>query len=308
MYIFFKKILFSIIIFILVFTPIFSFKNKAYAQFGIDLGDVGDSALACGTGYLSSLITRSITSVVSDPLSLTKVPTSDSAQIARQESLIAKEYVLDCLVREAAQVVSEQVIQSTINWVNRGLSGQPYYIQNLGNHYAGLVNGIAQQYIFDLSTELQNDEYTPYVVESLAKNQSNPTLAEKLACPEGNKMSDVFKGGESDSWFAFMRAASIPGCTAGGRVIAAQSDLQNKQAEALDRQEQQLAWSNGIISERDENGNVTTPGAVIGNLLEKSLTTGYDNLVAADEIAELFSSLVNQSFTIMSSGGSLFES
>ncbi|MAZ40681.1 hypothetical protein CL654_00990 [bacterium] len=275
-------------IFVITIAALFSFHvYRTHAQL--------NEALSCGTAALSSVISGAF--VIPDP---TKVPIQDRA-------IEAKEFLLDCSVREAAQLVSENVVQATIQWVNTGFGGQPFYVQDLSQFFAGIEDAATQDFLSNQLPGSLNQPFQGAVSQRIAQSQSRPTLNQIYTC-SGENIDQVFQGGASDSWLSFIDATTNPGCSPDAAYYTGESILAQQQQQSKKEYEQLLTQGEGTLPERDAAGNIVTPGAIINDLLKQNLGVGLDQLTQTDEIAELFDALVNRSFTIMSGGGSLFES
>jgi len=323
-----KKISVLFVVIVFVFMPLYVTRiQSANAQLDSVIGGLA----SCGLGTVVTSITGSLYSTLENAVggvvdsvvggggdvgggstSGTEVPTTDATTQGKIDetnsltdfgntltddgnSLYAnKEYILDCLVRQAAQMLLESVVDSFLGWTNTGFDGSSFYVQNPASFYTGIENEIARRFLSeDVSLAMQGNPYSSSVISLMAEGQSRPTLKEKLACP-GKNMDEVFQGGESDSWFAFMEAGTTPGCTPEGSYIVANKELQKAQTNAVALSKEELDRNEGWLSKRDEVGNITTPGNIINALVKKNLEIGLEQATQNDELAELFAGLLDK--------------
>ncbi len=152
---------------------------------------------------------------------------------------------------------------------------------------------------FSLVTQKQNNPYSLY-------NSASAKMSTFIADAKAARTADYQAGGGFISWCDTSASATQNVTSAqvgGGTVVAALPTLsQNKDGSYSSTEPQTCLNSDGTP------GTIQTPGSVIKAQLDKSLGSGVDKLVSADEIDEVIGSLAMQlvSSVLGGSSGGLF--
>lgn len=59
---------------------------------------------------------------------------------ALTNSLVVKEYIMDTILYNLIQIVKQQIIRSTINWINSGFEGSPAFLENPGQFFKDIAD------------------------------------------------------------------------------------------------------------------------------------------------------------------------
>ncbi len=152
---------------------------------------------------------------------------------------------------------------------------------------------------FSLVTQKQNNPYSLY-------NSASAKMSTFIADAKAARTADYQAGGGFISWCDTSASATQNVTSAqvgGGTVVAALPTLsQNKDGSYSSTEPQTCLNGDGTP------GTIQTPGSVIKAQLDKSLGSGVDKLVSADEIDEIIGSLATQlvSSVLGGSSGGLF--
>lgn len=219
-----------------------------------------------------------------------------SDQLGELGTLRYKDFVLDCTVWGIVQGLTEDITASTIGWVNTGFGGDPFYLTDPDVFFANLEDQVTQSYIDNkLERALRPSNYRNTVLSLLEESRTRVTLDELLDCPVGNKVDNLFSGGDPDEeWDAFLTVMTNPACTPHGSYTIAQSELTREIASVKD--ETNLLIVDGFLP-KIENGQVTTPAKVIESQLNSILDSGLTKTENADELSELITNALLSTVT-----------
>lgn len=229
-----------------------------------------------------------------------------------QQAFNIKEFVLDGLAHQLAQMILRSMVQSIVNWINSGFKGKPAFVTDIKQHLLNLVDQKIGEYIYEdpalnfLCSPFQLDvkialamSYQDNAHDNLTEAQC--TLSEVTDNVEGFLNGDFANGGWS-SWFELTQN---PGNTPTGAYLAAETEMYARIVDAQGREVQQLDWGDGFLSfkvcdvadaksGREKNCTITTPGSVISDQINKALGAPQDSLITADEINEIITALFRQ--------------
>ncbi len=230
---FFKKVLTLVIALALIVPAGVSFSPRpAYALFGI-----GD-------------ITFDPTNLVQNIFSAVK-----------SSALVTKEYVLDTLAYQVAEVARQSVIRSLVNWINSGFQGSPAFVTDLKRNLRGVEDAVAQRFFASLASQDITDSDAQDRVISLARigyflTTSRESFYERYpntltqVSPDANAfLEGDFSQGGFDAWFS---AVLVPQNNPYGMQELINQDLQRLTSEARDSRLQELSWNRGFVSWRGE--------------------------------------------------------
>ena len=220
--------------------------------------------------------------------------------------------VLDGLAWGLAKSVISNIMQETINWVNRGFEGQPAFVQDLRgflidiadaelgrmlDEITGTDSFICSPFRLDvkLSLELQFQQ---------GKDQRTApkcTLTGIINNIEGF-IAGVDTGNGLADWITITSAPEV--YTPYGAALNAKANLRARIINSQGEERTILGFGNGFQSQKfcrplsgvtgSENCAIVKPGQVIAEQLNQALGAGTDTLIEADEINELFSALLAQ--------------
>jgi hypothetical protein len=251
-------------------------------------------------------------------------------------ALATKGYILDPLAFAASKAVLNSVVQSTVKWINSGFSGSPAFATNLNSTLLSVSNSAADSFVQQLTSNGSiNSPFQNQVATAVAANYNtntnggffaaNPYTLNQASPNPTAFLAGNFSQGGLDAWFS---AVTNPSNNAYGAYEIANSALNSQVANAQSNQKTELNWGKGFMSYKGNcnsattktstggtatslSGNTTcalasilTPGAAIESQLEKSLGSGVDQLVTANQFNEIVNALVGQlTKQVLGSGG-----
>ena len=225
-----------------------------------------------------------------------------------------KETSLDAIAYQVAKTFISQMLQSTIIWINSGFKGSPAFIQDLERFLLDTADIAAGEYIKGLG-ELGSIICRPFRIDiqlALAlKYQKAREGKEVDECTLSGIVDNIerFIDGSvarEDFWEQWIEVTSKPRTyTPYGQMLEAEAQMgvyiNGKKVIAS----KELDWGSGFLSSKvcesvagpngpEQKCVISTPGQTISASLNKALGTGWDQLIAADEINEVVSALVGQ--------------
>lgn len=240
-----------------------------------------------------------------------------------QQSLVTKEFHYDRIAFLIAKTALQQVVQTTVDWINSGFQGSPAYVTDLEQHMLETADAVAGEFIYGTEIGFLCSPFQLNVQIALESyiNQRDFRYAQcTLSGIVGNVDSFLSGNFAAGGWPGLLSMALNPANTQHGATIMAKIELQNRILAAQGQQSIELDWGNGFLSWRncegipmhargpnDENCPIATPGATIQDALTINLSTGPEALIEADEINEVISALFGQLLTETFQGvGGLF--
>ncbi len=236
-----------------------------------------------------------------------------------QLSILGKEIQLDAIFNALAKTVLQNMTQEIVAWINSGFQGRPAFVTDLGQFLLDSADQTAGQFIYNdpdlnfLCSPFQLDvkiALSASYQESTYDSFASCTLSEVTDNIEGF-LSGSFVEGGWESWFVITQE---PINTPTGAFLAAEAEMYARIVDSQGNTLRELDWGDGFLSFKVcsetasesgtvQNCDVTTPGRVIADQINKALGAGQDQLIAADEINEiigaLFAQLAQQAITGM---------
>jgi hypothetical protein len=231
--------------------------------------------------------------------------------------LLTKEFLLDRIAYQAAQMALTRMVNSITEWVNSGFEGTPAFVQDLQAELTDIMDEVVGDYIIDEILGGDTFVCSPFRLDVAAALQSSYARA-RSGRPNSSSCSvstmfgnfeEFIEGNFSEGgWDNFIRISAEPAFTPYGSLLTAEADLRIRLVNAAGREREILSWGGGFLSSRvctntaaGQQCVISTPGTVINEQLGRALGTNFDALVAADEwnelVGALFSQLVNQAVT-----------
>ena len=227
-------------------------------------------------------------------------------QFVSQEALRLKEFLLDGIAFAVINMIIQQMSRSIITWINSGFQGSPAFIQDLDGFLTGIADRVAGDYIwgsdlnflcspFQLDIRLALDIQYRQTRNFAIQNQC--TLSGVVGNMQ-NFMNGNFLAGGWNGWLTMTQSASN---NPYGAMLMASEQFSARLGNSKGQEAKLLDFGKGLLSMKDANGNVVTPGTAIESQLNASLDSGRQRIQVADEINEivaaLFSQLVTQAFS-----------
>jgi hypothetical protein len=249
------------------------------------------------------------------------VPVLDNANLVVNTGSLTKECILDGLVVLVREVLIANITRSIVNWINSGFNGQPSFVQNLGGFLLNVADEVAGTFIegselaflcspfnLDVRLALALDYYAQF------RDRTACTLTGAL-----QNIQDAFDYDTGLGWDAWYDMSVNSNNNAVGAFTTAQYGLRVAAVNAQGQQKTILDWGNGFrpfeqcdigedaFGQSTRECQTVTPGVVINEQLNNTISTGQRQLELADEIDEIIGALLGQlSQQILSGGGGLF--
>ncbi len=318
---------------------------------GVSFNGVGASILGCTNigksvvSGISSLFTKKAkkaSGAVTNALGLgalagvtggQKVPTTDAdAQKKIDESnkkleeANKKESCLDAIAYTLAKQALTQVTNKTLNWVNTGFGGNPFYVRNIDSFLGSIKNDQIRDYIRIADNINTNNGdgvsvgVTNKIIEMLTGRSAGIPVPSTQSEQKYDAFTKDFTQGGWDAWYNMTQLGENPiagvlttsqqlGKNIGQQQINTKAEV--SQGNGFLSQKQCVAWepltaSNDYLEE-DATGTkvctkyeTVTPGSVIAAQTQTVTNSSTRQLEAADELNEVlgafFDSLLNKLF------------
>jgi hypothetical protein len=308
---------------------------------------VGDVAVAClkaaaiqGAAQEIEIAAMAIFETAQLAAVVTSVPISNiPITIAAAQTAIWEQYIRgfeDCMVYGLGQIALNKLNRNTIDWIQKGLGGNPLfatmpfqiYLDTSGAVAGGMASHFGKipvtEFVPGYQQRVQNQISLSTRQDSSKKFEQSitPTL------PEGVVPQDFYNDFNAGGWDAYM-ASLYDNNNGYGVELLTSEELDAQQQEAYAIQQQKLAWSGGFIdlpdTERCEYPDdirakvesadpeeqydpaqlaavqrmycpITTPGKVVG----EQTTATINNDIERYGFIDTLSKLVNQFMVQMS--------
>tara|TARA_B100000745_G_scaffold294549_1_gene237670 strand:+ start:29710 stop:31083 length:1374 start_codon:yes stop_codon:yes gene_type:complete len=222
-----------------------------------------------------------------------------------------KEYVLDGLAWQLANVALEQMTQDIVTWINSGFNGSPAFLQDPGRFLSNIADHVAGDFLQEIGGGFLCSPFSADIQFALEigyyQSGGNTRLADRYSCTLSDALgnvedfleNDLSQGGLEQFFNVTARPQNNPYVAA----INLRHELDGRIFGELQGERQLLDWNGGFLSKREClageeepncTGDILTPGDTIQNQLNESLGIGRDRLVIADDINEIIGALMNQ--------------
>lgn len=243
--------------------------------------------------------------IVLDPNNLIK-NTITAAQEAASTGLLSalhlKEFTLDGIAWSLAKKVLAQSVASVVDWINSGFNGKPAFITDYDKYFLNAADQVAGDFIAESNfAQLCQPLQMPvrfildlsYRQARDYRERSQCTLSSAAGNVE-NFLNGDFKQGGWNQWFSIV---SNPANNIYGAVAIGRDAEQNSVENAKEIAKTEAIIGQGFMSVKNCDGGkcvIVTPGSVISQYLNFSLTVGDRVLIQADQINEVIGSLFSQ--------------
>ncbi len=210
------------------------------------------------------------------------VPVSDSAVTLNTGYLVYKACVLDPVVSAQVHAATAAYTNAELQAFTTGNNGNAYFVQNFpqesSNAYdQGWRSG------FNSVTSALTPAFQQQLPVALARSYATQTQSPytSLTCP--------YTG--TDFWGSMGADILYPSCSPYSDYILAQNQLNSNAAAAQYAWQTQLNWGNGIYPITDANGNVVTPGILVGQIAGQAALSGQQQLQNASNVGQMVGAL-----------------
>jgi hypothetical protein len=195
-------------------------------------------------------------------------------------------------------VVLEEVLVATTEWVNTGFEGNPAFVDDPEQFFRDVADYEAGRVLSELSNDFLCSPFSVNVRIGLLKrytrlNNSSCTLSE---------IGENFQGfidGEfgEDGWKKWFQLTQTPQNTPTGAFLLASDLLFTRISAERGAVNVELGWNSGWLSTKDfanGTGETITPGHITQQAFSDITGIPYDRLALADEFDQLITALFNQ--------------
>lgn len=205
---------------------------------------------------------------------------------------------LDNITYSAAKIIISNITNSIVAWINSGFQGSPAFIENPSDFLTDVADQVAGNFIAGTELGFLCSPFSLNIRFALNFTYSS-NFENKVYCRLTDVVSNVenfanFTAGDfsQGGWKSWFQITQTPSNNALGAYLSAQHEMNLRVSESQFIQDKLLTWGRGFLSFSDEDGNITTPGAVIEGQLENVLGSGVRQLELADEINEVVAALI----------------
>lgn len=276
-------------------------RNGTSGGGSFDASGAASSLGSCALGSsLSGLLKSTVSSFTSslNPAD-SKVPTNPVDLVSKEVGGLSNlgvswDSIGYCLIN----AIIEYIGQSTVQWINSGFQGNPTFVDNPEQFFSDIADIEAGRFLGEISNGYLCSPLQAPIRLNLANtyNNSISPYANRGKCTfsavSGNLES--FLNGQSFSWQDWI-SYNRPTNNTYGATVSAQIELDKRIAQALNTESKLLDWGRGFLSFKDpETGEVTSPGSVIEDQVNRRLGNAENRILMADEFDEIVTALVNQ--------------
>jgi hypothetical protein len=212
---------------------------------------------------------------------------------------------LDGIAHCIGNMLIEGLLQSTITWVKGGFQGNPAFIEDPARYFTDLADYELGQALNDLSGGVLCSMWDVDIrLGLLSRYRGDTTRRGRCTITDiiGNAQGFIdgnFDEGGWDAWFELTQNKyNNPYTSYLNAINMYEARVSSRNASIT----LELNWANGWRSEKDGNGETTTPGSVVQETVSKSLNIPAERLTFADEFDELVSELFNSLVTTIFEG------
>lgn len=220
-------------------------------------------------------------------------------------SLATKEYVLDTIAWGLINLVLQQMIRSTTQWVNSGFQGSPAFVSNFSGFMMDIADQVAGNLIYGTGLEFLCSPFKVNIRAALDIQYRKSRSAYKTQCRLSSVVSNMqnFLSGDflSGGWDGWFEVAMNPQSNPYGQMFEAQAAISLGISNAQGSSRAVLNFGSGFLTRQKCEGiggrevcKTITPGKVIEAQLNSSLAGSQRRLEIADELNELISALFAQ--------------
>ncbi|MCG2695275.1 hypothetical protein L6261_04330 [Candidatus Parcubacteria bacterium] len=235
-------------------------------------------------------------------------------------SLELKEYVWDPLLYSVASLVKNEIISSTLDWINSGFDGNPAFITDPGGFFLDIADGVLGEWIYGSSLKFLCSPFSLNVKLALIQQFTTKKYEPKCRISEvfdriNNTTLDASLSWNIDSmtdnlsqewnWEVWDSLTQDSGNNPYGAFIDSSQQINDDILWKQNLNNLELTWGNGFFSYKKceplpegEMGpphcETVTPGGLIGDMTVNVANMGNLALISADEIDEIVGALLGQ--------------
>jgi hypothetical protein len=227
----------------------------------------------------------------------------NSLSAAALKSLGLKEWALDGVLFALAKKALQQMVRSTVSWINSGFKGSPMYITNPEQFLTNVGDEIAGEIIYGSDLNFLCSPINIRVALEFYYKATQQRKAPQCTLSGVVKNVDQFVKGNflAGGWPGWLAVTISPTNQPIGGLLAAVGTLESNVGAGRAGQVMRLNWGKGFLSYEDctdpkdkSTCKIVTPGSTIADALTFELSVGERTLIEADEINEIIGALFAQ--------------
>lgn len=258
-------------------------------------------ALSLVSGNLFIPVHAAITVIETNPLLLKAAVVTSNATAITSTAAVQEtaqtifEWGQTFVLEELKKRILDMLVDQIVSWVQGG--GDPKFVTDWGAFLADVGNQAAGDFANELGLGFLCSPFSAQVRLALSPGRK---FAQRAQCTldqiVGNIQSfyDDFRNG---GWIAYNESWQ-PQNNYYGSVLMAWQERDNRSERAQAAAQSEAVAGGGFLSVKDENGRITTPGSVVGSLVNKAVGSDIDYIVNAKQlqayIGEIADALVNR--------------
>ena len=272
-------------------------------------GDVTGSLVSCSIGAIvGNVVKQAVSKIATDATSALKaeVPVGDrdlhkkevGTTLPLTGTLILPSWdaVGFCLVN----AIIDYIGQATVEWINNGFknpdgSTGPVFVNDPQAFFAKIADEQAGQFLGEISDGLLCSPFKLDIGLNIA-TRANRNFRDEAKCTFTEVSGNIenFLSGKTFSYEDFISVTQNPANNPYGAEQLATAELNARIVNARGQERTLLDWGKGFLSFKDEEGKVTSPGAIIESQVNSRIDNPNQRLLIADEFDEIITALVNQ--------------
>lgn len=245
-----------------------------------------------------------------------EVPVNDAIQRYQQVLQTEKEFGLDTVAFTLANQALNTMASDVIDWINSGFDGNPAFISDLDGYLDNIGDQVFSDFIEGTSLEFLCSPFELPIKLAISSRYGN-SFRNRVDCTIDDVVANIEDFTENfgeGGWDAWYELTQNPQNNIFGVYLETEIELSKRIAERQGEERQKLNWGEGFLSKEvcegegeDRDCKIVTPGSVIEEQLNNTISSGQDRLEVADELNEIVSALANQliSQTLSGAGGLL---
>jgi hypothetical protein len=236
---------------------------------------------------------------------------------------------MGCITNVIAKTALQQITSSVVNWINSGFRGQPSFVTNFQQFFTNVADIAAGQFIQGGPLSFLCSPFKLQIKIAVAQSYANRNNAQSCTLTKviGNINSFMNGNFSQGGWPGLISYTTTPTNNPYGAYAYAQIGLVSAQQNAIANaknnisptgflssislgQAQSCHNTTTIVPVAGQNSqaaavtcppgctcSVATPGSVIEASLDKTITSGVDQLGLASDIDQIINALITQLMT-----------
>ncbi|PID83268.1 hypothetical protein CSB11_01890 [Candidatus Campbellbacteria bacterium] len=279
-------------------------------------GNAGSDVLGAAASCLGSAFGMIASSMAANTIS---VPSSDKPTESSTGMNAIKDCILDGVANALKRTVIRSLVSTTVNWINGGFDGNPYYGRNLEKAFRRTVDDILGEVIYqneNLKFLCSEFEFPIKVALHLQFSQAQFQEFDYTPKCKISDVADNIEGAIQDGIDYYSNIDNFFSITTNGSdnvyevYFKTSASIQKAIEKRNEDKEREQSVNNGFFGERrcydggEYDGSlerrdicpITTPGRIMAERLASATNTETNELITADEFDEIIGAILNQLF------------